>query len=272
MIISCAGDCGLDIYVDRELARPGGISLNVAVNAKKCFPATDIIQLFSVIGDEDDSKVIDETIKKFAIQNFIVKKQGRTPTQYISTKASGEKDFLKYEAGVLQDYRLSDGMHHKIGESDYIITVIFEQMETFFRSILNSKGKGKMIVDFMNLGDYGGKSNIVAEYIDHLDMGFFGLNPKDIELIQDLTTLSAAKKKLFIITLGASGSIAIDNGKRIEVPAYPLDQAKVVDTTGAGDAFIASFLSKYVYTHDVEASMKFGNEYAAKIVQQIGSF
>lgn len=52
--------------------------------------------------------------------------------------------------------------------------------------------------------------------------------------------------EVVVITRGAEGSSIVTNGERVDVPAVPV--ARVVDTTGAGDAFAAGFL--YGFTHD----------------------
>ena len=46
---------------------------------------------------------------------------------------------------------------------------------------------------------------------------------------------------------------------------------EVVDTTGAGDAFAAGFLSQYCYGKDVSASLKNGASLAAGVIQRIGA-
>ena len=46
---------------------------------------------------------------------------------------------------------------------------------------------------------------------------------------------------------------------------------KVVDTTGAGDAFAAGFLSQYCYGEGVSASLRKGASLSAGIIQRIGA-
>ncbi|MEY2399764.1 MAG: hypothetical protein QOJ00_2938 [Actinomycetota bacterium] len=52
-----------------------------------------------------------------------------------------------------------------------------------------------------------------------------------------------------VITRGPEGCSIVTNGERVDVPAVPV--GKVVDTTGAGDAFAAGFL--FGLTHDYSA-------------------
>ncbi|AGC44855.1 fructokinase [Myxococcus stipitatus DSM 14675] len=54
-----------------------------------------------------------------------------------------------------------------------------------------------------------------------------------------LTKLSAMGVRLPVVTLGARGALFLWRGERIHVPA---PQVRVVDTTGAGDGFVAGLL------------------------------
>ena len=46
---------------------------------------------------------------------------------------------------------------------------------------------------------------------------------------------------------------------------------KVVDTTGAGDAFASSFLGEYLKKDSIEAGLKFGAENASSVIQKLGA-
>lgn len=71
------------------------------------------------------------------------------------------------------------------------------------------------------------------------------------------------------IKCGAKGSIGkIRGGKAISISALP---AKVVDTTGAGDAFAAGFISNWLNSADLESSLKAGAALAAQCVANIGA-
>ena len=57
---------------------------------------------------------------------------------------------------------------------------------------------------------------------------------------------------LFVMTRSAKGSVIVHGDERIEQPATPVD--KVVDTTGAGDAYCAGFL--YGWANDLPLAAK----------------
>ncbi len=68
-------------------------------------------------------------------------------------------------------------------------------------------------------------------------------------------------------TLGAEGARILNSGRRMEVPAYAGD---AVDTTGAGDAFIAGFMAEYADGEDVEWCAAVGSAAASAVVETVG--
>lgn len=71
-------------------------------------------------------------------------------------------------------------------------------------------------------------------------------NDYEIELLMDRTGLTipdiAAKLEALIVTRGEKGSEIYTGGKRIDIPAVPVDAALDLDPTGCGDAYRAGLL------------------------------
>jgi sugar/nucleoside kinase (ribokinase family) len=79
----------------------------------------------------------------------------------------------------------------------------------------------------------------------------------------------ADKVPTLVITRGAEGALALDQGEGIEVPAVPVDT--VVDTTGAGDLFAAGFLVARARGHDLAKCLETGAIAAAEIISHFGA-
>ena len=75
---------------------------------------------------------------------------------------------------------------------------------------------------------------------------------------------------MFIVTLGADGAVAIKpDGRQVRVPGHRVD---LIDTVGAGDTFMAGFLSAYaVDPMDVEAALARGVAAAALVCSRQGA-
>ncbi|MEL7539056.1 MAG: adenosine kinase [Pseudomonadota bacterium] len=84
--------------------------------------------------------------------------------------------------------------------------------------------------------------------------------------IFDAATRSGA---LCVMTRSADGAIAVDGDEVYEIAAEPVE--KVLDTTGAGDAFAGGFLHEWVRSGDIDAAGRLAARCAAAVIQQVGA-
>ncbi len=77
------------------------------------------------------------------------------------------------------------------------------------------------------------------------------------------------KVPTLVLTRGAAGALALENGARTDVPAVPVQQ--VVDTTGAGDLFAAGFLAARCKGHGIERQLMTGGIAAAEVISHFGA-
>lgn len=75
--------------------------------------------------------------------------------------------------------------------------------------------------------------------------------------------------RALVITQGAAGALAIEGGKRTDVPAVQVQ--KVVDTTGAGDLFAAGFLAARAKGHGIDRQLLTGGIAAAEVIGHFGA-
>jgi len=73
--------------------------------------------------------------------------------------------------------------------------------------------------------------------------------------------------EFFIITRGDEGSSVYSRNTKVDVAAY---NTKTVDTSGAGDAFNAGFITAQLLGHDIYESVKIANATASFIVESWG--
>ncbi len=80
---------------------------------------------------------------------------------------------------------------------------------------------------------------------------------------------SAGKVPLLVVTKGAAGAIAIQDGVRSSVAAEPV--AHLVDTTGAGDLFAAGVLAGLSEGRSIDDCLKMGAVCAAEVISHYGA-
>ncbi|BDV31807.1 carbohydrate kinase family protein [Microbacterium terricola] len=118
---------------------------------------------------------------------------------------------------------------------------------------------------WIDLHDYDGSSAFHEPFVAAADVVFMNDDAVDDPWMLMARCLERGPR-LAVCTLGARGAIALRaDGRRAEVPAVP---AEVVDTNGAGDAFMAGFLAASLRGADLDACLEAG---AAQAVVALSS-
>ena len=95
-----------------------------------------------------------------------------------------------------------------------------------------------------------------------------------VELLQadefdDTTRKLADYENLFVMTRSEKGSVIMRGDETVVQPAIPVET--IVDTTGAGDAYIAGFLFGYTQKKSLQECAKLGTFCATQVIQQVGA-
>ena len=267
--ISCFGGCTVDEYVTLKRKRPGGGGLNMLLHFRKIIPNAVLYSLGAVGGDKNSKIILNALAKNKISRSNLQILKGDTSVQHIRNLPNGEKELFDYKAGVLEIVKPTQKDFKLLKSQDLILGVLFTQIEHLLKEIISRKYKGIVGIDFMNLSDYGYETTIVEKYIKNLDIGFFGLNYNQKPLIDKLANIAEKCNKLLVITLAGQGSIAFEGKNKYNQNAMKV--SKVVDTTGAGDAYMSAFLAKYLESKSIQKSLYAGSAYAAKIIQKYGA-
>ena len=161
----------------------------------------------------------------------------RTPVQHIRVAPDGERIFERYDEGVLAGFRVSARQRDAIARCDLLATAAFGQGLEFFESVMACRPRGLRAVDFTNANDVGEPVAFAERWATKLDVGLFGLQRGETALIDALESVAQRTGRVFVVTLGPDGALALGRGPRIACAARPVQH--VLDTTGAGDAFTA---------------------------------
>lgn len=269
MKIVCVGDLGVDRYMPENKLLPGGITGNFTRQARRVFKPEDEIQIISALGtDEEEAATALAAVNRPGIESHITFYEGSTPVQYIEVLENGEKNFTRYDKGILEKFEINAAQEELIYQADLVVTPVYQQIIDVFAEVLSIQTEAIIAVDFSDFStdpDF----DLLEKASEHFDIGFFGLQKSQTDLIEKLEKFALNKNILIIITLGEDGSMAIYNDIKLYQDAIPVK--KVIDTTGAGDAFAAGFLSRLSIDNDIEAALEKGAEIAAETIQYLGS-
>lgn len=88
--------------------------------------------------------------------------------------------------------------------------------------------------------------------------------------ISALPKQNESRKRIAIITQGSDPVLLIRDGTITEFPVEKLSADQIVDTNGAGDAFVGGFLAQLVQERSFDTCIKCGIWAARKIIQRSG--
>jgi fructoselysine 6-kinase len=268
MKVVCAGDCGVDRYLPSGDEYFGGITANFARHAKQQFHEDDHITIISAVGNDSGAELVLSSLEDSGIQCRISRLVGATPVQFIEIKPDGEKSFVRYEEGVLRDFQFGDDDKRIIAGCDLLVAPVYLQIVGLFDELMSIDTAGTTAVDFADFVQHP-DFDLLERHIDSIDIGFFGLSVNDTGTIEHVAELASQHRKLFVVTLGADGSRAYSGEGQVDCAAVAVD--RVVDTTGAGDAYAAAFLDRYCHGSGIEDAMIAGAELAADVIQRPGT-
>ena len=266
MKLVCVGDLGVDRYMPENKLLPGGITGNFTRQARRCFKDSDEIQI--ICTDEDEAATALSAVSLPGIECHITFIEGNTPVQYIEVNEDGEKNFTKYDPGVLERFKINTHQAAIMAQADLIMTPVYWQIHNVFDAVFSIQTNAIKAVDFSDFStepDF----DLLDRYADGIDIAFFGLSADQTDLVEKIKEVAADKGILCVITFGENGSMVIAETMVFTENAVPV--SNVVDTTGAGDAFAAGFLSSLIHDKNLKNALQNGARIAAKTIQQLGS-
>jgi len=242
----------------------GGNALNVAFGLLNYEIDTSLL---GAIGTDEGAEEILNTLKKTNIEISHLKiVKGETAHTDVEIR-NAERIIIKEKFGVLGSYQLD--------EED----VKFISKHNLVHITLNGNGEIKKYIDFLKKQgliisiDYstGNDVNFIKETLEFADIVFLSKSEKKSVDIEKLGEKIVKKgPRIAVITMGEKGSIAFTHEEMIYQPAIPVDN--LVDTLGAGDAFISAFLSSLLKKVPIKKALEEGAFYASKICQHVGGW
>ncbi|GAB6107241.1 PfkB family carbohydrate kinase [Fusibacter bizertensis] len=264
MKIICVGDNVVDCYVDQKKYYPGGNAINVAVNCKR-FGAIKSSYI-GIFGDDEQAKHIKKCLESENIDyRYSRKVYAPTGQPSINLTVEGDRVFvgsLKETAQHLFRLNLTERDYDYISKFDICHTSLYSNIEHELKTLSKYC---KVSFDFSD--DYS--IEFVKYVIPNISFAFFSGSDSSEDEINEIIKIAASYDVEVIgITLGSKGALFIKDGKRY---LKEVKETKVTDTMGAGDGFIAGFLTAYMNGGDMEAALEFATDCASKCCSYFGS-
>lgn len=260
MDIITIGDNCIDVYSFQNKSYPGGNAVNVAVYLERYGVRVSYI---GVIGsDENGEKIIEAMRKQNVNVSQVHVKEGQTAVTYVELKGN-DRCFVGYQEGVMANFTLSKDDILYVNNHEIVHSGISGHCENYFQRFKQSE----MITSF----DFSDEINspLVKWLPQFVDYSFFSYFEDDNFIRDFLIKIQGQGCKVAIATLGDEGSIAFDGREFYKLGT---GNAKVVDTMGAGDSFIAGFLYGVLNRNLTGRCLEIGTANAARTITYNGTW
>jgi fructoselysine 6-kinase len=259
--IAAVGDNCIDYYTESDQSFPGGNSVNVAVYTERLGEKASYI---GAVGNDSNGRgIVDALANKGVDTSHIHILEGATAVTEVSI-IRGDRKFGDYREGVLAEFRLSKEDIDFAGRHDLIVSGIWGMIENDLPQL---KDTGKPIAfDFSDQFDHP----LVSKITPYVDYAFFAAEDEDeAELVEKMKGYYNQGPKIVIVTRGKNGSMAYDGQQIFRCGIVKCD---VVDTMGAGDSFIAGFLTALLRGKAIDVCMCSGAENSSITIQYFGAW
>ena len=264
--------------VEHFYAGLGGGAANVAIGVQSKGYKTAIM---GKIGDNQFKDLIHKHLRDHNVSSSLCQiEKDYMKISSILLSPEGERTIIHYETPHEHILR-SDEDLKKLENTKIVYMSNLWRVPLDERKKILSHLAQKKILTIINLGIADCRRNIeqLEALLAHVNIlilnthEFAELVKKPLKMINfktDVTHLfPALKTKILVVTDGKNGAYAYVDGGVLFEPALVVE--KVVDTTGAGDAFSSGFIAGYLGKANIEFAMRIGNRQGAHIVQKIGA-
>lgn len=244
----CIGDNVMDHYVDQGVCYPGGNALNVAVLARRFGLAK--VAYIGILGDDDEGRYLRSCLVEEGLSDSYCRNvHGETGKAKV-TLVNGDRVFVgSNNGGVRKRLAL------RLDEPDFaLLTQLGNAHSTCYSYLEAELPRIRPQVQQLSFDFSTGRDKAyLAAICPLVTTGFFsGSDMSDLETEEFIRDVHSLGVLSVCVTQGERGAVFSDGRS---VHRQGIVPTKVVDTMGAGDAFIAGFLSARIQGVPIEAAL-----------------
>lgn len=264
--------------VDEIRTGSGGDAVNASISMAKLGVKVCIA---ACVGDDSFADFIEYDLKRagVATEGLYRNKELFTNSPVVLIDNSGDRHIIRtakggnrfFEAKHIPDVLLRESKHLHIASINMLPKLDGEPLAELFKKAHEYGITTSMDASFDKQGLWMERIRNVIPHCDifipsYQEARYYAGSDK----LQDIKEhFSKFNLKYFGVKLGADGVFITDFDNDYSVPS--LYEGIVVDTTGAGDAFFAGFISGYVKKLDLYSCTLLGSAQAASVLGAVGA-
>ena len=292
--VLCTGEALIDFVSNKPgnslkntegfIRKAGGAPANVAAAISKLGAEA---YFCGTVGDDFFGEFLEDTFKKNNINTemMIKRKDKNTTLAFVSLKEDGDRDF-KFMRNADAELTFNE-IRDKINQFDLFhfgsATAFLdgELKNTYYKLKEYAKENNKIITFDANYRDAlfdDNKQEFVKCCKDFIkDSNIVKLSEEEAILVSNINNIEDAARYIvnlgcenLIITLGKKGALLTTKEKQILIPT---EEVKMLDATGAGDAFIGAVIAQLLNdcNRDMEEIIKIANLVGGITTTKIGA-
>lgn len=263
MKLVTVGDNVCDCYVDEGIYYPGGNCVNVAVHAKRA--GAERAAYIGVLGTDDKAEHVRRVLTREGVEISRCRVvEGVTGQPGVRIDEKGDRIFFRRCRETVQNkvaLKLTETDLDYIRDFDCLHTSCYSFTE---REIAKVKGLCKIAYDYSDLSDIDELEPSIA-WADYVFLSSARLEEdRRDEVIRYCLGRGA---ELVCITDGPRPVLLATRERRFTQSPLPV---RITDTMGAGDSFIAGFLTKYLNSYTIPESLHYAATCAKKTCESSG--
>jgi fructoselysine 6-kinase len=221
------GDNCLDVYLTRKVLTVGGNALNVAAHWRASGWAA---RYFGVVGDDEGGAIVRAGVEAAGLSPEDVEVlPGETAVTLISDR-SGDREFLHESFGAGENFMPSARQFVEIGTADWVHLGTNANPDLVRRLLVERRPFSLDVSTAHRALPLSGVPLVFAS----------GRDDPAIPVEPVIAALRKAGAHQVALTCGSRGAFFEDGGGISHAAAAPVE---VIDTCGAGDSFIAAFVT-----------------------------
>ncbi|MDY0882066.1 PfkB family carbohydrate kinase [Dongia soli] len=220
------GDNCLDVYLTKDFMTVGGNALNVAVQwRRRGWPA----RYFGAVGNDPEGDIVLQEVTRFGLPAEDVERRPGGTAVTLLREEFGDRKFLLESFGVGENYMPAPKHYDEIAAADWVHLGTNANAD-LLRRLVEERIRFSIDVSTAHL----------ALPLTGVPLVFASGPENEDEPVEPLLgALRKAGAQQAVLTCGRRGAFFHDGDAIRHVAATPVD---VLDTCGAGDSFIASFV------------------------------
>jgi len=259
VILLTVGDNVVDRYLDRGVFYPGGNTVNVAVHGRRCGVGTGYI---GAVGTDFAGRTVLDALVAEGVDTLLLRVVEGANARADVRVVDGNRVFGHGDVGVSR-FRLAPADFGAAAAATLVHTGECSMLEDQLAAL--AAASPRLSFDFSERPD-----DYIAEYAPLVDIAFRSLPSASVDdAVEEARRIHALGPRLVAVTMGAGGAVAAQGGQVFHAPA---PATVVVDTLGAGDAFIARFLTGVIAAAPLPTLLVDATAYASASCAAYGAF